>query len=226
MSTISENEHKMTDWIIGSCCCTVVRAFFSLAALATVVWRYHENISSNGTIEFVKIPCQMSYLHMYLFIMLFGFLALRRWIPVCVIKVVQGIAIPLAFTVIVMYWALLFPAEGMRTTESKITNLTVHGIFPILTMAEFLMNRVPTPKFHLVWCGVFMVLYLVLLYLGSEVWFEQIYSVIDFKKGLTYGYLAGAICFFLLIATGARFISKKQKRGVQSENSVSDVEMV
>jgi len=107
----------------------------------------------------------------------------------------------LTFTVVVLFWAVIFPTENVSAGVEMFQEVTQHGIIGVWLILEFTLNRILFTLSHIVWVLLFAILYLVWNAIYTiEV--SPIYSVLTYQTPYSAGIVIGglilvAIFFFI-----------------------------
>jgi len=99
----------------------------------------------------------------------------------------------ITFTVVVLYWVVIFPSEVPRPEgKDMFQEITQHGIIGVWLLLEFLLNRILFTLSHLVWVLTFAIIYLVFNAIYS-IELSPIYSVLDYKTPFTAAVIIGGL---------------------------------
>jgi len=115
--------------------------------------------------------------------------------------VLYEISFSLTFTVIVLYWVVIFPDETRPVGASMFQEVTQHGIIGLWLILEGILNRILFTLSHLVWVLLFAVIYIVFNAIYSTQ-LHPVYAVLDYKTPFTAGVVIGgllsvAVFFFI-----------------------------
>jgi len=101
------------------------------------------------------------------------------------------------FTVIVMFWAVIFPDEKSRVGIPMFLHISEHGIIGVWLLLEFLLNRINFMIPHLIWVVLFAILYLIF----NVIYTTQVgpvYDILDYKTPFSAAIVVACLVLIVL----------------------------